>query len=73
METGHCLGMDILHRACEIQLQALSGNRPRTPIPAGIVDTIKQQAAQVTKGMGGNLAWPGLLRKLDRNNPGYAE
>ena len=67
------LGMYILQRACEIQLQALSGNRPLTPIPAGIVDTIKQQAAQVTKGMGGNLAWPGLLRKLDRNNPGYAE
>jgi len=67
------LGMYILQRACEIQLQALSGNRPLTPIPAGIVDTIKQQASQVTKGMGGNLAWPGLLRKLDRNNPGYAE
>ena len=67
------LSMFILQRACEIQVQALSGNRPLTPIPAGIVDTIKQQAAQVTKGMGGNLAWPGLLRKLDRNSPGYAE
>ena len=65
------LGMFILQRACEIQLQALSGNRPLTPIPDGIVNTIKQQASQVTKGMGGNLAWPGLLRKLDRQNPGY--
>ncbi|EKF75034.1 aldolase [Alcanivorax hongdengensis A-11-3] len=67
------LSMFILQRACEIQLQALSGNRPLTPIPEGIVSTIKQQAAQVTKGMGGNLAWPGLLRKLDRHNPGYAD
>ena len=67
------LGMFILQRACEIQLRALSGNRPLTPIPDGIVNTIKQQASQVTKGMGGNLAWPGLLRKLDRQNPGYAD
>ena len=67
------LNMFILQRACEIQLQALSGNRPLTPIPDGIVNTIKQQASQVTKGMGGNLAWPGLLRKLDRENPGYAD
>jgi hypothetical protein len=27
---------------------------------------MKQQAEQVTKGLGGNLAGPGLLRKLDR-------
>ena len=67
------LNMFILQRACEIQLQALSGNRPLNPIPDGIVNTIKQQASQVTKGMGGNLAWPGLLRKLDRENPGYAD
>ena len=67
------LNMFILQRACEIQLQALSGNRLLTPIPDGIVQTIKQQADQVTKGMGGQLAWPGLLRKLDRENPGYAD
>jgi hypothetical protein len=26
---------------------------------------------QVTHGLGGMLAWPGLLRKLDRDMPGY--
>ena len=67
------LNMFILQRACEIQVATLAGNRPLTPIPDGIVDTIKQQADQVTKGMGGKLAWPGLLRKLDRVNPGYAD
>ncbi|ENO16246.2 class II aldolase/adducin family protein [Marinobacter nanhaiticus D15-8W] len=67
------LGMFILQRACEIQIGALAGNRELTPIPGGIVDTIKQQAAQVTKGMGGNLAWPGLLRKLDRIDPSFRE
>jgi ribulose-5-phosphate 4-epimerase/fuculose-1-phosphate aldolase len=67
------LGMYILQRACEVQIGALSGNRELTPIPDGIVDTIKQQASQVTKGLGGNLAWPGLLRKLDRTNPGFRD
>lgn len=67
------LGMYILQRACEVQIQALSGNREMTPIPAGIVDTIRQQAEQVTRGMGGQLAWPGLLRKLDRIDTGFRE
>ncbi|WP_166263936.1 class II aldolase/adducin family protein [Marinobacter caseinilyticus] len=67
------LAMYILQRACEIQIGALSGNRELTPIPGGIVDTIKQQAAQVTKGLGGKLAWPGLLRKLDRNDTSFRD
>lgn len=65
------LAMYILQTSCQIQIKALAGNRPLTPIPAGIVDTIKQQADQVTKGLGGKLAWPGLLRKLDRIDPGF--
>ncbi len=67
------LGMYILQKACEVQIQALAGNRAMTPIPNGIVDTIRQQSEQVTRGMGGKLAWPGLLRKLDRVNPGFRD
>jgi len=67
------LAMYILQTSCQIQIKALSGDRPLTPIPAGIVDTIKQQAEQVTKGLGGKLAWPGLLRKLDRIDPGFRD
>ena len=67
------LAMYILQTSCQIQVRALSGNRQVTPIPSNIVETIKQQAEQVTKGLGGNLAWPGLLRKLDRIDPGYRE
>jgi hypothetical protein len=26
---------------------------------------------QVRQGVGGGLAWPGALRRLDRENPGY--
>lgn len=67
------LAMYILQTSCQIQIRALSGSRPLTPIPAGIVDTIKQQANQVTKGLGGKLAWPGLLRKLDRIDASFRE
>ncbi len=31
----------------------------------------KQMKEQVTHGLGGQLVWPGLLRKLDRQMPGY--
>ncbi|GAA3565172.1 class II aldolase/adducin family protein [Marinobacter xestospongiae] len=67
------LGMYILQKACEVQIRALAGSQPLTPIPDGIVDTIRQQAEQVTRGMGGKLAWPGLLRKLDRINAGFRD
>lgn len=65
------LAMYILQRACEVQIQAMSSGQPLIPIPDTILSTIQQQAKQVTKGMGGQLAWPGLLRKLDRTHPGY--
>jgi hypothetical protein len=29
--------------------------------------------AAATKGLGGGLAWPGLLRKLDRLDPSYRD
>ena len=65
------LSMFMLQRACEIQIQALSGNRPLTSIDPNILHSIQAQSRQVTRGLGGELAWPGLLRKLDRINPGY--
>ena len=39
------------------------------PIQAGIA----KQAEKVTLGLGGNLAWPALLRKLDRTDPSYKD
>ena len=65
------LAMFVLERACRIQIMAQSGNSDLVYVPQAIVDGISQQAAQVTKGLGGSLAWPGLLRKLDRIDPSY--
>ncbi|MFC3093499.1 class II aldolase/adducin family protein [Alteromonas sediminis] len=64
------LRMFVLQRACEIQLMAQASPN-LVSVPQPILAGIQAQAEQVTKGLGGQLAWPGLLRLLDRKNPGY--
>ncbi len=65
------LAMYRLQRACEIQIAAQAGGRLR-PVPQDIVDGMPAQAREVSKGLGASLVWPGLLRRLDRVNPGHA-
>lgn len=67
------LFMYLLETACKIQILAQSGGGTLTPVPQPIVDGIAAQAKQVTKGLGGALAWPGLLRMLDRLDPSYKD
>lgn len=57
--------------ACTIQVRAQAGGGELIPIPQAIIDGAVEQSRQVTKGLGGRLAWPGLLRRLDRRFPGY--
>jgi ribulose-5-phosphate 4-epimerase/fuculose-1-phosphate aldolase len=64
------LNMFLLQRACEIQLRAQAGGELVSVDPR-IIAGVKANVDAVTKGLGGALAWPGLLRKLDRENPGY--
>ena len=65
------LFMFILQRACEVQIKAQATGQKLIPIPEPILKGIRAQASTVTKQAGGSLAWPGLLRRLDRTNPGY--
>lgn len=67
------LFMFVMQRACEIQLMAQSTGKPLTPIPAPILAGIRAQASEVTRSAGGQLAWPGILRKLDRLDPSYKD
>ncbi len=67
------LFMYLFEAACMIQVRAMSGGEELVHVAQPIVDGIQAQAAVVTKGLGGQLAWPGLLRRLDRQNPGYAD
>ena len=54
-----------------IQVRAQTGGQELIRIPQTIVSGIQAAAKQVTRGLGGGLAWPGLLRKLDRANSTY--
>ncbi|UOF16257.1 class II aldolase/adducin family protein [Lysobacter capsici] len=65
------LAMYIFEAACAIQVRAMAGGGDLLRIPAPILAGIQAQAAQVTRGLGGALAWPSLLRRLQRHNPGY--
>jgi ribulose-5-phosphate 4-epimerase/fuculose-1-phosphate aldolase len=65
------LGMYYLERACKQQLLALSGGREHILLaPQEAQDTV---AGQTARGFSwsGKLAWPGCLRKLERESPGY--
>lgn len=67
------LMMYALETACQIQVMAQSSGGELTQVPAPIVAGIKAQAEQVLRGLGGQLAWPGLLRKLDRHDTSYRD
>jgi len=65
--------MYVLETACQIQVMAQSSGGELIQVPSPIVEGIKAQAEQVTKGLGGALVWPGLLRKLDRLDSSFRE
>ena len=67
------LMMYVLETACQIQVMAESSGNDLIEVPAPIVAGITAQAEQVTKGLGGQLIWPGLLRKLDRKDASFRD
>jgi ribulose-5-phosphate 4-epimerase/fuculose-1-phosphate aldolase len=64
-------GMYMLEAACRMQILAQSGGVELNHIPQDVVELNMQQARDASRGQGSNLVWPGLLRRLDRRNPGY--
>ena len=67
------LGMFLLERACQIQILAQSGGGELSPISGKIIGRVASQMDAVTVGQGAALAWPGLLRKLDRIDQSYRD
>jgi hypothetical protein len=54
-------------------VRAQAGGGALRMIPQPILDGIARQSRITTRDMGPEqLVWPGLLRRLDRRNPGYA-
>ncbi|MBI5278896.1 MAG: class II aldolase/adducin family protein [Burkholderiales bacterium] len=65
------LSMYTFENTCRIQIDAQAGGE-LIQVDPRIMDNMGQVLKTVTAGQGANLAWPALLRKLDRTNPGYA-
>lgn len=65
------LFMFILQRACEIQLKAQATGQELIPIHSSILKGISTQVDAVTKQAGGELAWPGIKRRVSRHFPGF--
>ncbi len=64
------LAMYTLEVACDIQIKAQASGE-LIMVPQEVMANMMEQATESTNGMGGALAWPGLLRKLDRLDPSY--
>jgi ribulose-5-phosphate 4-epimerase/fuculose-1-phosphate aldolase len=67
------LMMYALETACQTQIMAQSSGSELVQVPAPVVAGIQAQVEQVTRGLGGGLAWPGLLRKLDRRDTSFRD
>jgi hypothetical protein len=52
---------------------AEAGGAELVQIARPILDGIAAQVKVVTKGLGADLVWPGLLRRLDRIDPSYRD
>jgi ribulose-5-phosphate 4-epimerase/fuculose-1-phosphate aldolase len=67
--------MHFLERACEAQVHMLAAGRDglNSP-PQGTPEKVCGQAAPATLALGADLlAWPALLRKLDRIDPSFRD
>jgi ribulose-5-phosphate 4-epimerase/fuculose-1-phosphate aldolase len=67
------LYMYALETACQTQLLAQSTGAVLTEVNDAIVRGIESQIEMVLKGMGGQIAWPALLRKLDRKDSSFRD
>ncbi|QDH73475.1 class II aldolase/adducin family protein [Brevundimonas sp. M20] len=67
--------MYFLERACEAQVLMLAaGRQALNDPPAGAVETVRAQArSPQAKMIAERVAWPALLRKLDRKATGYQD
>jgi ribulose-5-phosphate 4-epimerase/fuculose-1-phosphate aldolase len=69
------LRMYFLERACEAQVHMLSGGRDRlNPPPQGVAEKVRTQTQSATMvKVAEHLAWPALLRKLDRLDSSFRQ
>ena len=64
------LGMYIFESVCRIQIDAQAGGE-LVMVDPRILEGMAQVMKTATACLGANLAWPALLRKVERSDPGY--
>jgi len=67
------LFMYLFEATCKVQVRAQGSRSELIPIDPRIIAGARAAAMQVTRAAGGGLAWPGLLRTLDRRDPSYRD
>ncbi len=67
------LAMYILQAACEVQIMAQAGGSALIRVSDDIIANTGRMVAKVTHGLGGKLAWPALIRQIDRVDASYRE
>jgi ribulose-5-phosphate 4-epimerase/fuculose-1-phosphate aldolase len=65
------LSMYTFENTCRTQIDALAGGGELVQINPRILDGMATVLQTVTAGQGAQIAWPALLRKLDRNDPSF--
>ena len=65
------LSMYIFESVCRIQIDAQAGGGELVMINPNILEGMAQVMKTATAGQGANIAWPALLRKLERTDTSY--
>ncbi len=65
------LRMYYLERSCTIQVRALAGGAKINPTQQGVAEKTADLGGMAFESAVGGLAWPGLLRLLERKDPSY--
>ena len=65
------LAMYTFENTCRIQIDALAGGSELTTVDPRILAGMADVMRIATAGQGAQLAWPALLRKVERLDPGY--
>jgi ribulose-5-phosphate 4-epimerase/fuculose-1-phosphate aldolase len=65
------LAMYTFENTCRIQIDALAGGSELVRVDPRIQQGLAEVMKTVTAGQGANIAWPALIRKLDRTDPSY--
>jgi len=65
------LSMYTFENTCRIQIDAQAGGAELTMVDPRILAGMADVMRVATAGQGANIAWPALLRRLERTDPGY--